>query len=75
MNAFTDHKKCSIFLTSAFKSLGQRKWHISEHGVAVLLGIGHDVERDRSGAVRLAFEMRYMSFLCALSSFCMHVGN
>ena len=63
LNAFTDGKKCSIFLAKAFKSLGQRKWHVSEEGVAVLLGIGHDVENDRCGAVRLAFEMRYMSFL------------
>ena len=55
----------TIFLKSAFESVGPRKWHISEDGVAVLLGIGQDAKNDRSGAVRLAYEMRYMSFLCA----------
>ena len=53
------------FLKSAFKSMGPRQWHISEDGVAVLLGIGKDGNNDRSGAVRLAYEMRYMTFLCA----------
>ena len=67
LNVFTDRKKAAKFLAEAFRSLGQREWHISENGVAVLLGIGHDVESDRSGAVRLAFEMSYMPFLCVLT--------
>ena len=32
----------TMFLKLMFKSMGSRKWHISEHGVAALLGIGHD---------------------------------
>ena len=55
---FSNRGNGTSFLKSAFKSLGPRKWHISEHGVATLLDIGYDAENERSGAVRLAFEMR-----------------
>ena len=74
LNVFTDGKNCYNFLAEGFKSLGQRKWHLCEAGVAALLGIGRDVERDRSGAVRLAMEMRHMLFLCVLS-ICMFLTN
>ena len=38
-----------------------------EHHALMFLGIDHDIERDHSGVVCLALEMRYMSFLCVLS--------
>ena len=54
-----------MFLKLMFKCMGPRKWHISEHGVAEILGIGYDDETKRSGSVRLAFEMRYTPLLFA----------
>lgn len=62
---FSNRGNGIIFLQSAFKSLGACKWHICYVGVAKLLGIGYDAVFKRSGAVRLAYEMRYTSLLRA----------
>lgn len=69
-NAFTGRHESSKFLQLAFKAFKDCKWHISMENFAQRVGINEDNASKCSGAVRLAYAMRYMLFKCVCKNQC-----